>query len=243
MTLSIALVNIPRKDSLPLQHTTPKKADLLHNLSPKPLELLATRRYNYDLYMRNTDEKYMKLAVEQALLSKAGGDVPFGACIVKDGEVVAVGENSEMRGQNITCHAEINAITAASAKLGRDLSGCTIYSTVEPCTMCTGAILYACLSRVVYGARREDMPHLFRVRSIRFQHLAQDYGHSPEVIYGVLKDECVAAFDDHKRSWRVNAALIVSRKPTTPTIDTLLQDAEFTKRKRGDVLASASSRR
>lgn len=164
--------------------------------------------------MEKSDEHYMKLALGQALSSKKGGDVPFGAVIVKGGKVIARGENSEMRAGDVTKHAEVNAIAAASELLGRDLSDCTIYSTVEPCTMCTGAILYACLGRVVYGARREDMPHLFRVRNIRFQHLADDYGHAPEVIAGVLKDDCARLFDDYERSFRVNSALILPNEAT-----------------------------
>lgn len=176
--------------------------------------------------MQKQDEQFMKVALEQALLSKEGGDVPFGACIVKDGKVIAVAENSEMRSHDVTKHAEVNAIAKASAILGRDLGGCTIYSTVEPCTMCTGAILYSCIDRVVYGARREDMPHIFRVRNIRFKHLADDYGHTPEVVYGVLNQDCIEAFDDYKRSWRVNTALIVSDDTETDLSRTALQDAQ-----------------
>ncbi len=165
--------------------------------------------------MEKTDEQFMRLALEQAILAKQGGDVPFGAIIVRNGKVIASAENSEMRAGDVTKHAEVNAIAMASERLGRDLAGCTIYSTVEPCTMCTGAILYACLDRVVYGARREDLPHLFRVRKIRFQQLADDYGHAPEVIAGVLYKECAAAFDDYERSFRVNSTLLLPHEAAT----------------------------
>lgn len=172
--------------------------------------LLPARVHNQ--HMEIQDEMYMRLALEQALASKTHDDVPFGAIIVLNGQVIAAAENSEMRAHDVTKHAEVMAIAAASEKLGRDLSGCTIYSTVEPCTMCSGAILYACLSRVVIGAMREDLPHLFRVRNIRFQHLADDYGHAPEVISGVLRDEAVAAFDGYKLAFRVPTALIQAAK-------------------------------
>ncbi len=165
--------------------------------------------------MEKTDEQFMRLALEQAIFAKQGGDVPFGAIIVRNGEVIASAENSEMRAGDVTKHAEVNAIAKASERLGRDLTDCTIYSTVEPCTMCTGAILYACLERVVYGARREDLPHLFRVRKIRFQQLADDYGHAPEVVAGVLYQECAAAFDDYERSFRVNSTLLLPHEAVT----------------------------
>lgn len=153
------------------------------------------------------------------MISKQHGDVPFGAAIFnRDGELIAAAQNSEMREHDVTKHAEVNAIAAASARLGRDLSGCTIYSTVEPCTMCSGAILYACLDRVVYGARREDMPHLFRVRNIRFQQLADDYGHAPEVVVGVLRDECVAVFDGYERAFRVSSALAYAQADGDVTV-------------------------
>lgn len=157
--------------------------------------------------MQDHDETFMRAALQQAFISKANGDVPFGAAIFKDGKLIAAAQNSEMRLHDVTKHAETNAIAKASAILGRDLSGCTIYSTVEPCTMCSGAMLYACLDRIVIGASREDLPHLFRVRKIRFQNLADDYGHAPEVITGVLKNACIAAFDGYERAFRVSTAL------------------------------------
>lgn len=157
--------------------------------------------------MENTDNTYMRAALEQARLSKQHDDVPFGAIIVYNGQIIARAENSEQREHDVTKHAETNAIAIASKILGRDLSDCTMYATFEPCTMCSGAILYSCLSRVVHGASREDLPHLFRVRSIRFQQLADDYGHAPELVTGVLRDEAVAVFDNYHHPFRVSSAL------------------------------------
>jgi len=107
---------------------------------------------------REAKEKYMGIAVREAyrgVAGNAGG--PFGAVIVKDGEVIARGHNRVVRAKDPTAHAEIVAIRRASKKLGRfDLSDCEIYSTCEPCPMCLAAILWAKIPRVYFGCTKED---------------------------------------------------------------------------------------
>ncbi len=101
---------------------------------------------------------YMKKAVEEALLGVTEGHGgPFGAVIVKDGEIISVGHNKVVLTNDPTAHAEVVAIRAASEKLGRfDLSDCTLYTTCEPCPMCYGAIHWSRINTVYYGATRED---------------------------------------------------------------------------------------
>jgi len=101
--------------------------------------------------------EYMRLAIEEAkknLRNMDGG--PFGACIVKSGKVLAVARNTVLK-KDATCHAEVNAIRKASKKLKTyDLSGCTIYSTTEPCPMCFSAIHWAGIDGVIFGTRITD---------------------------------------------------------------------------------------
>jgi tRNA(adenine34) deaminase len=157
--------------------------------------------------MEDQDKKFMALAIEQALISKEQGDMPFGAVVVHDSIVIAAVPNSEHTDQDVTKHAEVKAVSEASRLLGRrDLSDCTMYSSVEPCPMCAGAIFHACIKRVVFGMSRDDLPHLFRTRNIRLWHLADDWHYKPEVVGGVLKDEAIHIFLEYKEPFRVAPA-------------------------------------
>lgn len=99
------------------------------------------------------DEQMMVLALGQALLARAAGEIPVGAVIARGDEVIATGHNRRELDGDPTAHAEVVAIREAAKKLGgRRLSGCTLYVTLEPCPMCAGAIVMAGLQRVVYGA-------------------------------------------------------------------------------------------
>jgi guanine deaminase len=136
----------------------------------------------------------MRLALAEAeknLSNLAGG--PFGACIVRHGEVLALARNTVLAEQDPTCHAEINAIRAASRLLGAHrLSGCQLYSTTEPCPMCFAAIHWAGIEQIIYGSRIRD------VQRLGFNELAlgnrqmQRLGHSPVIVRGAfLRHECL----------------------------------------------------
>ncbi len=99
------------------------------------------------------DQDFMQLALLQAQHAWDLGEVPVGAVVVKDGEVVAVGFNQPIGRHDPTAHAEIVALRAAAAKLGNyRLPGCELYVTLEPCIMCAGAMMHARIARVVYAA-------------------------------------------------------------------------------------------
>ncbi len=98
--------------------------------------------------------RHMAAAVAQARLAARRGEVPVGAVIVRDGMIVARGRNEIIARRDPTAHAEVLAIRAAAARLRNErLPGCTLYTTLEPCPMCAGAIIHARLDTVVFGAR------------------------------------------------------------------------------------------
>lgn len=103
------------------------------------------------------DQAWLRRAVELAVANVGEGGGPFGAVVVKDGDVVATGQNRVTRDLDPTAHAEVMAIRAACARLGEfALSGCTLYASCEPCPLCVSASLWARVDRVVYAADRDD---------------------------------------------------------------------------------------
>lgn len=130
----------------------------------------------------------MRLAIEQAHLAEEHGDVPIGAVIVRDGEVVAAAANERELDSDATAHAELLAIQRASRLLGGwRLADTTILSTLEPCAMCAGAIVWSRIPHVVYGASDPKAGAAGSVMNV----LAEPaFNHRPELTSGVLAEEC-----------------------------------------------------
>jgi guanine deaminase len=145
-----------------------------------------------------TDEQFMRLAIEQALASVASAQSPFGAVIVKDGEVVCAVHNRVWETTDITAHAEIVALREACRRLSTiDLAGCTIYSSTEPCPMCFSAIHWANVDRIVFGSAIEDAERAgFRELSISNEDMKRLGGSHVEVVRGVLRNEAQVAFEE-----------------------------------------------
>jgi tRNA(adenine34) deaminase len=146
------------------------------------------------------DEYYMSLAIEEAKKAGALGEVPIGAVIVRNGEVVGRGYNLRETGKNPLAHAEIIAIKEASETLGGwRLLDTTLYVTLEPCPMCAGAIVQARIPRVVYGAMD---PKAGCAGSLMNLLQEERFNHQVEMVQGVCEEECSALLKDFFRALR-----------------------------------------
>jgi tRNA(Arg) A34 adenosine deaminase TadA len=136
----------------------------------------------------------MRAALDAAVRAAAAGEVPVGAVVVRNGEIVAVAANAPRRLHDPTAHAEIQAIRAAAASLGRDrLEDCDLWVTLEPCAMCAGAIAHARIARLYYGASDpkggavEHGPCFFAQPTCH---------HRPEIYTGIGEGEAAALLRD-----------------------------------------------
>ena len=135
------------------------------------------------------ENKYMKKAIALAMESEKEGEVPVGAVIVKNGEIIATGRNRRETEKNALHHAEIEAINNACKVLGGwRLFGCDLYVTLEPCPMCAGAIINSRIKTVYFGAYDNKAGSFGSVAD--FNRLP--YNHKPEIIAGVMEKECSA---------------------------------------------------
>ena len=148
----------------------------------------------------NIDEQFMQHAIKLAKRAELEGEVPVGAVIVKDGEVVAEGWNRPIANHDPTAHAEIQVIRAAATKLNNyRLPNTTLYVTLEPCLMCMGAITHARIERVVYGATDHRAGAVESVYTI-----PQDrkLNHHVDIEAGLMADECAQLLKDFFRKRR-----------------------------------------
>ena len=146
------------------------------------------------------DAHWMREAIAQARAAQQAGEVPVGAVLVRDGQVIATGRNAPIAGHDPTAHAEMAALRAGAAQLSNyRLDGCTLYVTLEPCAMCSGAMLHARLPRVVYGAADAKTGAAGSVVNLFAE---PRLNHQTVVHGGVLADECGALLCDFFRDRR-----------------------------------------
>jgi tRNA(adenine34) deaminase len=135
----------------------------------------------------NVHEPFMRLALEEARWAAAAGEVPVGAVVVLDGEVVGRGHNRPVAAADPTAHAELEALRAAGRRVGNyRLTGATLYVTIEPCLMCVGAMVHARIGTLVYGAPE---PKAGAIESAQRAHEHPSLNHQFQVVSGVLAKE------------------------------------------------------
>ena len=151
------------------------------------------------------DEKFMQLAIDLSIDNVANGGGPFGAVIVRDGEVIATGTNRVTDSCDPTAHAEVSAIRAACAKVGNfKLTGCTVYSSCEPCPMCLSALYWAGVERIFYGNTKEDAKAINFDDSFIYKELELDSSERRLKTEELLPDEAKVAFE----AWKNNESKI-----------------------------------
>jgi tRNA(adenine34) deaminase len=134
------------------------------------------------------DQKYMRLAIEQAQLAAQLGEVPVGAILVKDGQVISKAFNKPIANHDPSAHAEMLALREAALALENyRIPGSTLYVTLEPCAMCSGAMLHARIDRVVYGA---PDPKTGAAGSVLDLFSAKQINHQTSVEGGIMSEEC-----------------------------------------------------
>lgn len=144
-------------------------------------------------------EEFMEYALTEAKKAQEIGEVPVGAVIVKNGEIISSGYNKREIQNNALCHAEIEAINSACKKLKSwRLNDCDLYVTLEPCPMCTGAIINSRISRVIFGAKDSKAGSCGSVINL----FELPYNHRPKIICGVLENECSKLLSDFFKNLR-----------------------------------------
>lgn len=141
-----------------------------------------------------TDTEAMQLALAQAGLAAVAGEVPVGAVVLREGQLIAVGRNAPIESHDPSAHAEINALRAAAQAIGNyRLIDCELYVTLEPCAMCAGAMLHARLKRVVFGA---PDPKTGAAGSVLDLFADRRLNHQTQVQGGLLADLCSSLLQD-----------------------------------------------
>ncbi|MCC5830238.1 MAG: nucleoside deaminase [Phycisphaeraceae bacterium] len=157
--------------------------------------------------MTSEDQRWMEMAIDVCRRGIGAGQSPFGAVIVRDGQILSCSHNTVWRDHDPTAHAEVRAIREACAQTGSPwLEDAVIYSTTEPCPMCFSAIHWARIRRIVYGAVIADAGDAgFRELSISNRQMKSLGGSEVELVEGFMAEECAKLFDEWKSASRGSA--------------------------------------
>ncbi len=144
------------------------------------------------------DRGFMQKAIDLSIENVANGGGPFGAVIVRNGEIIATGTNRVTANNDPTAHAEVSAIREACAKVQNfKLEGCTCYTSCEPCPMCLSALYWAGVERIVYGNTKEDAKAINFDDSFIYDEIAKPYAQRAIPIHNLMREEALAGF----RAW------------------------------------------
>lgn len=145
------------------------------------------------------DRRFMQMAIDLSIENVANGGGPFGAVIVRNGEIIANGTNRVTANNDPTAHAEVSAIREACAKIGNfKLEGCVCYTSCEPCPMCLSALYWAGVSRIVYGNTKEDAKAINFDDSFIYDEIGKPYSMRAIPCQNFMRKEALEGF----RAWR-----------------------------------------
>ena len=150
-----------------------------------------------DTHVSNQDRAFMQRAIDLSIENVANGGGPFGAVIVRDGEIIATGVNRVTANNDPTAHAEVNAIRAACSRLASfKLTGCTIYTSCEPCPMCLSAIYWAGISKIYYGNTKQDAKMIDFDDSFIYDEIEKTTDHRSIPAIALMRKAAQKAFTD-----------------------------------------------
>ena len=151
---------------------------------------------------KKTDQFWMSIAIELAKQAEANGEVPVGAVLILDDKMIGKGRNQSIEINDPSAHAEIQALREGGSKIGNyRLKGSKIYVTIEPCTMCIGALVHARIEKLIFGARESKSGAVSFANDILEKN---SFNHRFKVIEGVLEDECSQLMRNFFRARRNN---------------------------------------
>ena len=154
-----------------------------------------------DYKLTQADREFMQQAIELSKENVLNGGGPFGAVIVRDGEVIATGTNRVTANNDPTAHAEVNAIRSACAKERTfKLKGCTCYTSCEPCPMCLAALYWAGVERIFYGNTKDDAKAINFDDSFIYDEIAKPYAKRAIPIINIMREEAISAFKMWEKS-------------------------------------------
>ncbi|MBO4661896.1 MAG: nucleoside deaminase [Bacteroidaceae bacterium] len=148
--------------------------------------------------MTDQDRKFMQMAIDASIQNVKNGGGPFGAVIVRNGQVIATGVNRVTANNDPTAHAEVSAIRSACAQLGTfHLQDCVIYTSCEPCPMCLSAIYWSGITRIYYGNTAQDADDIGFSDKFIYDELATPMSQRSIPVQNIMRDEALSAF----RAW------------------------------------------